>query len=73
MLDLRSSTKSVRAGDSAARRDRRPARVCGNSEVVEGDWTVDEKGFVIVMVAEIDAGFRARDKVVNRECMIFSL
>lgn len=76
MLDLRSLTKSERAGDSAAKRARRSARVCGNSElvvvVVEGVWTVDEKGLVIVVVAEIEAGFRARTKVVNRDCMVFS-
>lgn len=67
MLDLRSPAKSERVGDSAARRARRPARVCGNCVLMEGVSIEDEKSFVIELVGEAaEVDFSVRAMVVNR-------
>lgn len=63
------STKSERAGDSEARRARRPARVRGNlvGGSVVGVWPDDENGLVLLV--------KVRDRAnVNRDRMAdFSL
>lgn len=58
------STNSVRVGDSAARRARRPARVGGNWEdaMVEGGVCVDDE-------KDLAVDFRVRARAVNRVCI----